>query len=168
MKTYETERLLLKPTDLDDAQFVLDLLNSPKWIEHIGDRNVHTLEDAENYIKVKMIPQLEERGFGNFTVICKESGEKMGTCGIYIREGLDVADIGFAFLEKFEGKGFAYEAAQHILNLGITDFGLEKISAITTKTNYSSQKLIEKLGLKFRKFVHIPNDPEELMYYETD
>ena len=48
------------------------------------------------------------------------------------------------------------------------DFGSKKISAITTKDNFSSQKLIEKLRLKFQKFVTIPNDPEELMYYETE
>lgn len=50
----------------------------------------------------------------------------------------------------------------------MNDFGLTKLSAITTKENISSQKLIEKLGLKFQKYVTIPGDPEELMYYETE
>ena len=47
MKTYETERLLLKPTDLEDAEFILQLLNSESFIQYIGDRNVRTIEDAE-------------------------------------------------------------------------------------------------------------------------
>jgi len=48
------------------------------------------------------------------------------------------------------------------------DFGLTKISAITSKNNFSSQKLIEKLGLKFQKYVTLPNEDEELMYFETE
>ncbi|RZL40346.1 MAG: N-acetyltransferase, partial [Pedobacter sp.] len=40
-------------------------------------------------------------------------------------------------------------------------------SAITSKDNFSSQKLIERLGLTFRKYINMPNSDEELMYYET-
>ena len=70
-------------------------------------------------------------------------------------------------MDEFEGKGYAYEAALKVKSIGMDDFGLKKISAITSKNNYSSQKLIEKLGLKFQKMVMIPEDSEELMYYET-
>ena len=101
-------------------------------------------------------------------MITKEGHHKIGGVGIFEREGLEVVDIGFSLLDEFEGKGYAYEAALRIKSVGMNDFGLKKISAITTKDNFSSQKLIEKLGLKFIRFVRIPNDPEELMYYETE
>jgi len=45
--TFETERLNLIPTTESDAAFMLELLNSPKWIQNIGDRKVHSLEDAK-------------------------------------------------------------------------------------------------------------------------
>ena len=45
-------------------------------------------------------------------------------------------------------------------------FGLKKICAITTKDNLSSQKLLEKLGLRFKTMVTMPNDKEELLKYE--
>ncbi len=79
MKTYETERLLLKPTDLEDAEFILQLLNSESFIKYIGDRNVRTIEDAENYIRNRCFPQFERLGYGRFTVILKEDSSKMGT-----------------------------------------------------------------------------------------
>ena len=50
----ETNRLLIKPTNLDDAEFVLELMNTDGWIRFIGDRNVHTIENAKNYISEKM------------------------------------------------------------------------------------------------------------------
>lgn len=83
------------------------------------------------------------------------------------RDGLDVVDIGFAFLPEYFGKGYGYDAASRILRAGFEEHGLQKISAITVKENVASQKLIEKLGLKFQKIVRIPNDPEDLLYYET-
>ena len=49
-KKFETERLILKPTSEEDAEFIFELFNTPKWIKYIGDRNIKTLEDAKNYI----------------------------------------------------------------------------------------------------------------------
>lgn len=165
---YETERLILRPMSLDDSDFIFDLYNRPKFIQYIGDRNIKTLSDAENYIKNRFLPQFEKLGFGNYLILTKEGNHKIGGVGIFEREGLDIVDIGFSLLGEFEGKGYAYEAASKVKSIGMDDFGLKKISAITTKDNFSSQKLIEKLGLKFQKIVTIPEDPEELMYYESE
>lgn len=167
MKHYETERLFLKPADLDDADFFLELYNSRLFIQYIGDRKLRSKADAENYIKNRFLPQIQKLGFGNYTVVLKESGEKIGAVGIFEREGLDVLDIGFSFLEKYHGFGYAFEAAEKIKNTAMQDFGLQKISAITTDQNSSSQKLIEKLGLQFKRYVQLPDDPEKLRYYEN-
>lgn len=165
---YETERLIIRPMSLDDGAFIFDLYNSPKFIKYIGDRDIRSISDAENYITYKFLPQFEKLGFGNYLVVTKDENKKIGGVGIFEREGLDVVDIGFSLLEDFEGKGYAYEAAQKVKSIGMDEFGLKKLSAITTKDNFSSQKLIEKLGLKFQKYVSLPNDSEELMYYETE
>ena len=167
MNSYETDRLILKPAEVQDADFFLELYNMPSFIQYIGDRNLRTKEDAENYITNRFIPQIEKLGFGNYVVILKEDHTKIGAVGIFEREGLDVLDIGFSFLEKYVGKGYAYESANKLKEVAATDFGVHKISAITTKDNFSSQKLIERLGLKFQKMVTIPEDVVELMYYEN-
>jgi [ribosomal protein S5]-alanine N-acetyltransferase len=163
---FETERLLLKPASVEDAAFVFELLNTPKWLQYIGDRNVNSIEDAEAYIKNRMLPQFERLGYGNYIVIRKSDNIKIGSCGLYDREGLQGIDIGFAFLPEYEGKGYAYEAATTILDAGVHIFEIKKINAITLPSNFSSQKLLEKLGLKYIELIKIPNDDEELMYYE--
>lgn len=167
-KTYETERLFLSPTSIEDAAFVLELLNSPKWIQNIGDRKVHSLEDAEAYIRTKMLPQVQALGFGNYTLIRKSDGAKMGSSGLYNRDGIEGVDIGFAVLSEFEGKGYSFEAANKLMELAKGEFQLSKVSGITLKTNKASQGLLEKLGLKFSKMIQIPNDDEELMLYELN
>ena len=162
---YETKRLLIRPTSIEDAPFILEILNSPKWIEFIGDRNVKTVEEAADYIKLKMLPQFKKLGYSNNTIIRKSDGVKMGTCGLYNRDGIDGVDIGFAFLPEYEKQGYAYESAKKVMEIGVHSFGLKKINAITTQENTASQKLIEKLGLKYLKKITIPNDPEELLLY---
>lgn len=165
-KTYETERLLLKPTSEEDVEFVFELFNSPNWLEYIGNRNVLSIESAREYINFKMLPQLERLGFGNYTVIRKSDHISMGICGLYDREGLDGIDIGFAFLPEYGGNGYAFESANKLKQVAFTEFGITEVVAITTQDNTTSQKLLEKLGLTFTGTTKIPNDDEELLLYK--
>lgn len=164
-KSYRTDRLILRPTQVEDAAFIIALFNSPGWLEHIGDRNVHTIPEAEQYIKAKMLKQYQERGFGNYTMITIADGTKVGTCGIYARPGMDEVDIGFAMLPDYMGKGYSYEAASQMMYLAQHEFGLTAITAITTKANIASQNLIKKLGLSYVKNIRIEGDPEVLQQY---
>ena len=164
-KTFETERLLLRPTSEQDSEFILELMNTPKWLQFIGDRNVMSNEDAKAYIQEKMIPQLERLGYANYTVIIKDSDQKIGTCGLYDREGLEGIDIGFAFLPQYEKKGYAFEASNRVKEAAFHEFEIESISAITAKDNISSQMLLEKLGLQCTGTTRLPDDPEELLLY---
>jgi RimJ/RimL family protein N-acetyltransferase len=104
MKTFETDRLILKPAEVQDADFFLELYNMPSFIKYIGDRNLRTKKDAENYITSRFLPQIEKLGFGNYVVILKEDNTKIGAVGIFEREGLDVLDIGFSFLKNMKEK----------------------------------------------------------------
>jgi [ribosomal protein S5]-alanine N-acetyltransferase len=164
--TFETERLLMRPVATEDKAFILELFNSPKWIEFIGERNVKTPEEASLYIEEKMLPQLEKLGYGNNVVILKDKNIKIGTCGLFDREGLEGVDIGFAFLPQYTGLGYAYESAAKILDAAFNVYNLEFVSAITTAPNYSSRKLLERIGLHFVKMIHMKGDSEELMYFE--
>ena len=165
---FETERLFIKPTTIEDASLIYELLNMPKWIKYIGKRDVNSIADAENYIKEKMLPQFEKLGYSNNTVIRKSDNKKIGTCGLYSRDGIDGVDIGFAFLPQYEKKGYAFESANKLIEIAKTDYEIAKISAITTEENTASQKLIEKLGLTFTKMITIPNDDATLMLFEVE
>lgn len=163
---YQTERLILRPTNVDDAALFFELLNTPKWIRFIGDRNISDIQDAESYIQDKILPVFKQNGFGNYTVIRKSDEVKIGCCGLYDREGVEGIDIGFAFLPEYERQGFALESSSKIKDIAISVFGLSHISAITNPENLGSQKLLEKLGLKFLEFITLPESDEKLMLYK--
>jgi len=169
-KVFETERLILKPTSEEDAEFFFELQNNPTWIKYIGDRNIKNAEDARKNIISKIIPQQEKQGYANYTIIRKSDHSKIGSCGLlHNREGIGgVVDIGFAFLPKYHKKGYAYEAAYKVKHISFDEFGIKELYAITTKDNISSQKLLEKLGLKLIETITLHNAVEVSLLYKTD
>ncbi|NRB46991.1 MAG: GNAT family N-acetyltransferase [Saprospiraceae bacterium] len=165
-KTFETQRLLLRPTGEGDAAFIRALVNTPKWLEYIGDRNIQTEEDAVAYIQARILPQLERLGFAHFTLIRKSDGKAVGACGLYDREEFEGVDIGFALLPAYEGLGYAFEAANRIKQAALEEFKVSALSGITRKSNLGSQKLLEKLRMSFAGFVELPDQTEEMMLFK--
>lgn len=165
-KSFETERLWLIPMQATDAPFFLELLNTPKWLQYIGDRGVRTVEAAATYINERVQPQLVRLGFGNYKVVRKADSAILGICGLFDREGLEGIDIGFAFLPQYEKKGYAFEAVSKVLEVGKHEFSLKDIKAITTQDNIASQRLLEKIGMKYLKDITVKDDEEVLKLYQ--
>ena len=165
MKILETERLLLREFNTDDAAFILVLLNNPTWLLYIGDRNIRSLEDAHDYLVHGPIKSYSTNGFGLWHVSAKEGNHAIGMCGLIRRNGLEHADIGFALLPQYAGKGYGYEIAAATMNHGKNALGLEHIIAITSEDNTHSIKLLNKIGLHFEKMIHLSAESDALMLF---
>ena len=165
MKTIESERLFLRPLTLEDAEFILQLLNTDGFIKYIGDRNVKTIEQANNYLLNGPLKSYETNGFGLSLVELKTDRTPVGMCGLLIRDYLDHPDIGFAFLPDHTGKGYAYEIVKEIIYYGLYSLQMEKILAIVLPENSSSIRLLEKVGFRHEKNFISPDSNEELRLY---
>ena len=163
----ETERLTLREFTTDDAEFIMKLVNSPGWLQFIGDRNIKTTDQAITYLENGPIKSYAENGFGLAMVETKDRKIPIGMCGIIKRDNLDNADIGFAFLPLFTGKGYAFEMANATLSYAVTQLKMPVIYAITVANNLRSIRLLEKIGLKFIKKINAPKDNEELLLYSN-
>lgn len=156
MLPLETKRCTISALQTEDAPFIFCLLNSPGWLQFIGDRGIHTLDDAIHYILLGPMKSYQENGFGLYLVQEKATGEKMGLCGLLKRETLNEIDLGFAFLPEFNGKGYAIETANAILDFARTELKMFKVLAITDNNNSKSIRLLEKLGFRFEKMIPWP------------
>lgn len=168
MKVIETDRLIIRWLSTEDAPFILELLNDPSWLRFIGDHGVRTLEDARNYILNGPMDMYARLGFGLFLTELKEGNIPIGICGLIKRDTLEDIDIGYAFLTRFQSKGYAFEAASATMTYGKEQLGLKKIVAITSKDNDHSSKLLEKIGLKFEQMIKLTPDSEELKLFSSD
>jgi ribosomal-protein-alanine N-acetyltransferase len=167
VKVLETERLVLRWLTIDDAAFILELLNEPSWLRYIGDKNVRTLDDARNYIERGPGEMYRRVGFGLYLVELKESSAPIGICGLIKRETLEDVDVGFAFLPGFWGRGYAFESASAVMSYGKRAFGLSRVVAIIQPDNDVSASLLEKLGFRFEGLTRLTPDAAEVKVYGT-
>ena len=167
MTVFETDRLQLREMTLEDAAFILELVNTPEWYKYIGDRGIRTIDEARDYIQEMYLESYLTHGFGAYVMIRKDNGEAVGSCGLYKRSELEHPDIGFAILSKYGKKGYAYEASKEMLEYAENSLSLETIFAITIQENYNSIALLEKLGLKKIDTVTIEGDDAELLLFSN-
>lgn len=164
----KTQRLRLRQFSLDDADFMLRLLNEPGWLRFIGDRGVTNLVQAQNYLQNGALENYRRLGFGFYAILTNDSIVPIGMCGLTKRDYLDAPDLGFALLAQYEGQGLAFEAAAACLQFAQHELQLSRVLATTRLDNERSAKLLEKLGMRFKENILHPDGDRYLKLYEIN
>lgn len=159
---YKTERLLLRALTLADAPFIFELVNTAGWIQFIGDRNVHTNEDAERYIQ-KILGNAD---VSYRVVTLQDTKTAVGIVTLIKRNYLQHHVIGFVFLPAYAGQGYAFEASVAVLADLLKSNQHQTILATTLKENLSSIQLLHKLGFSFSE--EITNEHDTLQLYSIN
>jgi ribosomal-protein-alanine N-acetyltransferase len=168
MLVLETPRLRLRRLAPDDAPFVLELLNDPSFIRNIGDRGVRDLEGARRYLLDGAVASHEKHGYGMDLVELRSTGEAAGLCGLVRRDDLDDPDIGYAFLPKFTGLGYAAESAAAVLAHARGALALPRVLAIVSPDNERSIRVLEKSGLRFERMITPPGEDRAIRLFTSD
>jgi len=148
----ETERLLLRellPTD-DVGMFELD--SNPQVHIYLGNKPVTSIEQVREAI-ANIRQQYLENGIGRWAVILKETNEFIGWSGLKLEKNVNgyqtFYDLGYRFIQKHWGKGYAYETAKAFVDFGFNNMKLEKINAYADFDNLASRRVLEKVGMHF-------------------
>lgn len=165
MKVLQSERLDLRWFNSDDAAFILQLLNEPSWLQHIGDRQVRTLEQAQDWLQTRLVNGYWRQGMGFWAVCLRGQLAPLGLCGLIQRDTLPDVDVGYAFLPAFWGQGFAQEAAAACLRYGHEVLGLQRILAITGPDNLPSQRVLLGLGMQLEQRCTLAGESRETLVY---
>lgn len=162
-----TGRLRLRWFQPSDAPWVLALLNSPGWLNHIGDRGVHDLARAAEWIDERLIGNYHRQGHGFWAVAERSTGAPVGMCGLVHRPGLPDVDLGYAFLPEAWGRGLAREAARACLTHGHEVLGLRRILAITRPGNAASLAVLAAIGMQPAGEVCLPGETRVQRLFES-
>ncbi len=142
-----TERLTLRRLDERDADFLVTLLNDERFLRFIGDRGVRNRADALVFLDNAARYSYARYGFGPWLVSAREGGEALGLCGLYRRDYLNAADLGFALLPAARGRGVAREAALAVLDYGRRGFGLDCVLGLVAPGNARSAAVLEACAM---------------------
>ena len=157
--TYLTRRLAINRLTLTDAAFIQRLVNTPQWIRFIGDRHVHSLVDAEAYVK----NLLSSPAIHYWVVRLRAELQPIGVVTLIRKAYLDHPDIGFAFLPEHSKKGYAFEAVNTVLGDMLQQPAHDQLLATTFSANVDSINLLTKLGFQYRTTIQ-QGDNELLLY----
>ena len=146
MAVLTTARVIVRALTLEDAPFIVTLLNDPAFIRNIGDRGVRTETDAHEYLAAGPFASYARHGFGLCAVTLAGTGEPIGMCGLLQRDELPGPDLGFAFLPEFRARGYAFEAASAVKADAHARLGIPTLHAIANPDNDPSIRLLERLG----------------------
>jgi ribosomal-protein-alanine N-acetyltransferase len=163
----ETERLFLRellPTD-EEGMFELD--SNPKVHIYLGNNPVKSIEESREMI-ANIRQQYLENGIGRWAVILKETGEFIGWSGLKLEKNVNgkeaFYDLGYRFMQKHWGKGYAFETAKAFIDFGFSDLKLPEINAYADFDNLNSRKVLEKVGMKYINSFEL--DGIEEVWYE--
>jgi len=162
------KRLTFRPIHTTDAPFLLQLMNTEKWLKYVGDKKVYSEADAKKYIDEKMDPNVWSRGFENYVMVLNETAQAVGTCSLHNREGIEGMDVGGALLPVFEGHGYAQEGVRAMIQKAFNEYNQVKVSAITHLENTRSGRALERTGFTFKEIIQLPHSTEDLKLYQLN
>jgi RimJ/RimL family protein N-acetyltransferase len=143
---------------------IFELLNQKSFIENVADKQIRTLDDAKKYIESAFFTPYDLAAPSPYIVTLLD-GTAIGICGLYQRPYLAFPDLGYAFLDRHCGKGYAFEAAEALLTF-VRDCGkYNALGAITTPENSASNKLLKKLNFLLVGTFQLVPDMEKTNLY---
>ena len=151
----ETERLILRPLTLDDADTAYrgwtgdtKVAKYVSWLPHHSiDDTIEWLKDIEwKQDKADNILQSDNYIWG---FVLKETGELFGSGGLIWEEAWQLFQVGYNIKETHWNRGYTTEAMKAILGFAAVNLGLKKIAGGHAKENIASSKVIEKLGFVY-------------------
>lgn len=139
-----TERLLLRPFRLTDADAVYSYAKDPEWGRFLSLPSPYEYRHAEAYVADRFLAPWDSKPSFAITL----DGAFIGDVQVRIDADNSVADIGYGISGKRWGKGLTAEAVAAVIGWAFEEFDLAKVGAYADLENRQSWRVMEKLGMK--------------------
>jgi ribosomal-protein-alanine N-acetyltransferase len=150
----ETERLILRPLEITDAEAMFTMDNNPNVHKYLWQQPTQELNETIKIIEMVQ-KQYVDNKIGRFATVLKETSEFIGWTGIkfvndHVENGnTNFYDYGYRLNEKFWNKGFATEASIAWLEHGFNQMKIQEMNAYTHAENGASNHVLQKVGFNF-------------------
>ena len=148
----ETPRLILRHQVIEDLDDLWALYCDPEITRYIPDAP-RSREEAKEELEWHMHGHPRFPELGLWATIHKETGKFIGRCGLLPWEidGQNEVEVAYTIAREFWGRGLATEAAQSIMKYGFEKLNLIRLICLIDQENIASQKVAEKIGMRFEK-----------------
>jgi RimJ/RimL family protein N-acetyltransferase len=160
-RTVITERLLLRPITLDDAD-LLAVLHADARVMNLLQHGVLTRDESDARA-ADYAAEWPALGFGSWTATERASGQLVGLGGLRMHGEHGVA-LRAAFTPEAQGRGYGPELGRAAVAFAFDVVGLNRVIAITRPDNLAGQRSLEKFGM-IRERQLVRDDGRVLLLY---
>ncbi len=166
----ETERLLLRPFQLSDAQSVLNNWAGDPGVQKMyGEPVYKSVEEVQDLLE-KYVTAYKSGYFYRWAVVEKDSRECIGQIAYFLVDKSNSwGEIEYCIGSAYQGKGYATEATKAVIRYGFDRIGFNRVQICVRPSNIKSGKVIEKCGFVYegtlRDYFFIDGTFEGRMYY---
>ena len=147
--TLETERILLRKLQVDDAPDMFEYASDPLVTRYVLI-DTHRSQDETRAFLERVVSRDPDSGLATFAVVLKETGKMIGTCGIYLdHERRARAEVAYMLNRAHWGHGYITEALQAVIDFGFSHLGMNRIFARCRPENVASARVMEKVGMTY-------------------
>lgn len=146
--TLETERLILRPLKMRDAQDMYAYAQDPEVSRHVLWEAHKSLRDTRAFLR--SAKRQYRSGFpGSCAIEWKASGRMIGTIGfMWINRDYRSAEVGYSLSRDYWNQGIMTEALRAVIAYGFNTLALNRIEAQHECDNPASGKVMENAGMR--------------------
>jgi RimJ/RimL family protein N-acetyltransferase len=147
----ETERLLLRQFDSDDADLLVELDGDPRVMRYITGGAATSRDEVEGEYLPAFLGYYERfPGYGFWAAVEKTTHDFLGWFHYRPSPGapLDQPELGYRLRCAAWGKGFATEGSRALIARGFGEFDVQRVVASTMAVNTASRRVMEKSGMR--------------------
>ncbi len=142
----ETERLILRPITVGDAEDMFEYASDPTVTENLTWVTHKSLDETKGAIMNYFLKKGKNQ-FESYAVILKEENKMIGTCDfMHHNKVANMCEIGYAFNKSYWGHGYATEATKRLIRFGFEVLRLDQVTISHAKLNPGSKRVVEKCG----------------------
>ena len=142
----ETNRLVLRQIEKDDASSILIYLSDKEVMKYYGLEPFKTIKEALS--EISWYRSIRNKRIGiRWGITLKGKNEVIGSCGFFNMVPRHYrTEIGYELHRNYWGQGIASEALEAIVRYGFESMNIQRMEALIEPLNISSQRLAEKQG----------------------
>ena len=146
----ETDRLLLRPILLSDAQSLYEIVSDKDVLNYLAGLPEYTgVEMAVDYISGKLEKKYKNKDFYDWAVVLKSENKMIGRISVYKQDDYRrMADLVWQLNANYRNKGYISEGVKAVIN-HLFEIGFERIEAFADVENKASTKVMAKVGMQY-------------------
>ncbi|MEP6390584.1 MAG: GNAT family N-acetyltransferase [Halioglobus sp.] len=161
---FVTENLNVRRWRDSDLSVLMSVYGDADAMKWVGDGQPISQSECEEWLVVTR-KNYETRGYGMFAVEQRSNSLTIGFCGIVHPDGQEEAEVKYAYLRRFWGKGIASEALRGLIIYGVNTLAIGHLIATTDPQNHASHRVLSNAGFS-RKELRRNDDGTDTQVFE--